>query len=95
MKRIHIVLALFVSVALAGCESKEAKLAALKAQYQPMYKQYFNDCLAIKPAGADSYFKGTPPPPPNPQREAAHNQKCLEEAKPLNALDQQMQALQK
>jgi hypothetical protein len=94
MKRIALSFALLALLASIGCESKEAKLAELKAQYQPLYKQYFNDCLAIKTAGADAYFKGTGPLPIDAKQEAAHNVKCAQESKQVSALAQQMQSLQ-
>ena len=94
MKRVVISFALMFLPVFTGCKSKEAKLAELKAQYQPLYKQYFNDCLAIKTAGADAYFKGKAPVPTDPKQEAAHNEKCAQESKQVSALEQQMQSLQ-
>jgi hypothetical protein len=94
MKRFALSLALFALLASIGCESKEAKLTELKAQYQPLYKQYFKDCLTLKTAGADAYFNGTGPLPIDPKQEAAHNEKCAQESKQVSALAQQMQSLQ-
>lgn len=94
MKMIHVVSVLLMLLAVTGCESKQAKLAALKAQYDPLNKQYYDECVDGA-KGADAYFKGTHPKVPTPQEEAAHNQKCAQELKQVTALEQQMQALQK
>ena len=94
MKRIALSFSLLALLALAGCEDKQAKLDALKAQYGPAYKQYSNDCLAIKGAGATAMMSGTTAKAPTPEEEAAHNKKCAEESKNVTALEQQISALQ-
>jgi len=94
MKRIALSFGLLTLLALAGCENKQAKLDALKAQYGPAYKQYSNDCLAINGAGATAMMSGTPAKTPRPAEEAAHNKKCAEESKNVTALEQQISALQ-
>lgn len=95
MKRVSIALVLLACIALAGCESKQAKLAALKAQYDPLNKKYFYDCIGSQQNDSDAYFKGTKPKTITPEQEAAHNQMCAQELKQVTDLEQQMQALQK
>lgn len=94
----RIILASILScIALVGCESKQAKIDKLQAQYQPLNTQYNNDCVApaFGAKGADSYFKGTAPKVPTPQEEAAHNQKCAQELQQVTALEKQIEELQK
>ena len=92
-----LMLALVLSNMLVGCESKQAKLSKLEAEYKPVDMQYNNDCVA--PAygakGAEAYFKGTTPKVPTPLEEADHNQKCAQELRQVTALEQQIAALQK
>lgn len=97
MKRIPLSFFLLVLLASAGCENKQAKVDALKAQLDPLTKRYQADCIdpVMGMQGADTYFKGTQPKVPSPQEEAAHNQKCAQEASQIKALEQQMQAVQK
>ncbi len=97
MKRIALSFGLLTLCALSGCENKQAKLDSLKAQLDPLQKQYQADCIdpAMGVKGADSYFKGAQPETPSPQDESAHNQKCSQELSKIKALEQQMQAAQK
>jgi hypothetical protein len=97
MKRIALSFALLAIIASAGCDNRQAKLDALKTQYDPLNKQYYSECIepASSAKGADSYFKGTPAKVPSPQEEAAHNQKCAQELSQIKTLEQQMQPLQK
>ena len=87
----------FSCVALAGCESKQAKIDKLQAEYKPLNTQYNNDCIApaFGAMGAESYFKGTAPKVPMPQEEAEHNQKCAQELRQVTAIEQQINALSK
>ena len=94
MKIITLLFALLSVAFCVGCDNKQAKLDALKAQYGPAYKQYSNDCLAINGAGATAMMGGTPAKAPTPEVEAAHNKKCAEESKNVTALEQQISALQ-
>jgi hypothetical protein len=95
--RRFLVLSVVLCVALIGCESRQAKIAKLQAEYKPINTQYNNDCIA--PAygakGAEAYFKGATPKVPTPQEEAAHNQRCAQELRQVTALEQQIEALQK
>ena len=95
--RRFLMLSIVFSVALVGCESKQAKIDKLEAQYKPLNTQYNKDCIApaFGAKGADSYFKGEAPKVPTPQEEAAHNQKCAQELQQVTALEQQIEALQK
>ena len=85
------------SIALVGCESKQAKIDKLEVQYKPLNVQYNKDCIApaFGAKGAESYFKGEAPKVPSPQEEAAHNQKCAQELRQVTTLEQQIEALQK
>lgn len=95
MRRI-VFISILSCIALAGCESKQAKINKLQAQYKPLNTQYNNDCIApaFGAKGAESYFKGTAPKVPTPQEEAAHNQKCAQELQQVTALEKQIEALQ-
>jgi hypothetical protein len=95
--RRFLMLSIVLSIALVGCESKQAKIDKLQAQYKPLNTQYNKDCIApaFGAKGAESYFKGEKPKVPTPQEEAAHNQKCAQELQQITALEQQIEALQK
>jgi hypothetical protein len=95
--RRFLMLSIVFSIALVGCESKQAKIDKLQAQYKPLNTQYNKDCIApaFGAKGAESYFKGEAPKVPTPQEEAAHNQKCSQELQQVTALEQQIEALQK
>jgi hypothetical protein len=90
-------LSILFGITLVGCDSKQAKIDKLEAQYKPLNTQYNKDCIApaFGAKGADSYFKGEAPKVPTPQEEAAHNQKCAQELQQVTALEQQIEALQK
>jgi hypothetical protein len=92
-----LILSILFSIALVGCESNQAKIDKLQAQYKPLNVQYNTDCVApvYGAKGADSYFKGTAPKVPTPQEEAAHNQKCAQELQQVTALEKQIEELQK
>jgi hypothetical protein len=95
--RRFLTLSILFWIALAGCESKQAKIDKLEVQYKPLNTQYNKDCIApaFGAKGAESYFKGEAPKVPTPQEEAAHNQKCAQELQQVTALEQQIEALQK
>ena len=95
--RRFLTLSILFCIALAGCESKQAKIDKLQAQYKPLNTQYNKDCIALAfgAKGAESYLKGEAPKVPTPQEEAAHNQKCAQELQQVTALEQQIEALQK
>jgi len=95
--RRFLMLSIVFGIALVGCESKQAKIDKLQAQYKPLNTQYNKDCIApaFGAKGAGSYFKGEAPKVPTPQEEAAHNQKCSQELQQVTALEQQIEALQK
>ena len=95
--RRFLMLSIVFSITLVGCESKQAKIDKLQAQYKPLNAQYNKDCIApaFGAKGAESYFKGETPKVPTPQEEAAHNQKCAQELQQVTALEQQIEALQK
>ena len=95
--RRFLMLSIVFSIAIVGCESKQAKIDKLQAQYKPLNTQYNKDCIApaFGAKGAESYFKGETPKVPTPQEEAAHNQKCAQELQQVTALEQQIEALQK
>ena len=95
--RRFLMLTIVFSIALVGCESKQAKIDKLEAQYKPLNTQYKKDCIApaFGAEGSGSYFKGEKPKVPTPQEEAAHNQKCAQELQQVTALEQQIEALQK
>lgn len=97
MKRTALSFGLLTLIALSGCENKQAKVDALKAQLDPLTKRYQADCIdpVMGMQGADAALKGTKPKVPSPQEEAAHNQKCAQEASQIKAIEQQMQAIQK
>ena len=97
MKRIPTSFVLLLLLAMAGCENKQAKEDALKAQLEPLTKRYQVDSInpVMGMQGADAALKGTPAKAPSPQDEAAHNQKCAQELSQIKALEQQMQAVQK
>ncbi|MGC2160594.1 MAG: hypothetical protein WA634_01675 [Silvibacterium sp.] len=95
--RRFLLLSIFFSIALVGCESKQAKIDKLQAQYTPLNTQYNKDCIApaFGAKGAEGYLKGETPKVPTPQEEAAHNQKCAQELQQVTALEKQIEALQK
>ena len=95
--RRFLMLSIVFSITLVGCESKQAKIDKLQAQYKPLNTQYNKDCIApaFGAKGAESYLKGEAPKVPTPQEEAAHNQKCAQELQQVTALEQQIEALQK
>ena len=95
--RRFLMLSIVFSITLVGCESKQAKIDKLQAQYKPLNTQYNKDCIApaFGAKGAESYFKGEKPKVPTPQEEAAHNQKCAQELQKVTALEQQIAAVQK
>ena len=95
--RRFLTLSILFCIALAGCESKQAKIDKLEVQYKPLNPQYNKDCIApaFGAKGAQSYFTGEAPKVPTPQEEAAHNQKCAQELQQVTALEQQIEALQK
>ena len=95
--RRFLMLSIVFSITLVGCESKQAKIDKLQAQYKPLNTQYNKDCIApaFGAKGAESYFKGETPKVPTPQEEAAHNQKCAQELQQVTALEQQIETLQK
>ena len=95
--RRFLMLSIVFSITLVGCESKQAKIDKLQAQYKPLNTQYNKDCIApaFGAKGAESYFKGEKPKVPTPQEEVAHNQKCAQELQQVTALEQQIEALQK
>ena len=95
--RRFLMLSIVFSITLVGCESKQAKIDKLQAQYKPLNTQYNKDCIApaFGAKGAESYFKGEAPKVPTPQEEAAHNKKCAQELQQVTALEQQIEALQK
>ena len=95
--RRFLTLSILFGITLVGCESKQAKIDKLEAQYKPLNMQYNKDCIApaFGAKGAESYLKGEAPKVPTPQEEAAHNQKCAQELQQVTALEQQIEALQK
>lgn len=97
MKRISLSFVFLALIACAGCDNKQAKVDAFKAQLEPLQKRYQADCIdsVMGVQGADSALKGTPTTTPSPQDEAAHNQKCAQELSQIKTLEQQMQAVQK
>ncbi len=80
---------------LAGCQSKQVRLAQLNTQYKTVNQQYFNDCIAPMQGDTDAYFKGTKPKVVPPQEVEAHNQKCAQELRQVTTLEQQMADLSK
>ena len=77
---------------LAGCQSKHVDTAALQQQYQQAHKQYVDDCVTPMTSGAGNALSGKTSPTPNPQDQAAQQQKCEAEAKRAGELQKQLQA---
>lgn len=94
MKPLLPIAAVLACLTLAGCQSKQARLAKLEDEYSTAHKLYYDDCIApaYGAAGMDAYFKGTKPKIPTPQEEAAQQQKCKQEAQHAGELQQQLQA---
>lgn len=91
MKRKLIAAALIFGIlALAGCESKQAKVKRLEAEYDKLNAQYRNDCLGMGGSdaqgvndallGQSAKAKAAPVMPPEQQA------KCKEEKKKLDPL---------
>jgi hypothetical protein len=94
MRRIVIV-SILSCTAFVGCESKQAKIDKLQAQYKPLNAQYYNDCIESERGGTDAYFKGSKPKVVSPQEVEAHHQKCAQELRQVTAIEQQITALSK
>ena len=94
MRRLFIFL-FIASLAVAGCESRQHKLAQLNAQDKVLNQKYFDDCIAPMQGGTSAYFKGQKPKVASPAEEAAHNRKCAEELKQVTTLEKQIASLSK
>ena len=91
MKNRFAIIALTVVVlTIAGCESKQARVKRLEAQYDKLNAQYRNDCLGMggsNAQGVDEALLGTPSKSGStsamtPQQQA----KCREEKAKLDPL---------
>lgn len=88
--RFAIIALTFAMLAVAGCESKQAKVKKLEAEYDKLNAQYRNDCLGMggsNAPGVDEALLGTPSKSAatsamTPQQQA----KCKEEKATLDPL---------
>ena len=88
--RLAIIVLTFATLAAAGCESKQARVKRLEAEYDKLNAQYRNDCLGMGGSdaqGVNDVFLGTPAkastsPAMTPQQQA----KCKEEKAKLDPL---------
>lgn len=104
MKSIALITVTLACIVLAGCESKQAKLDKLQAEYKVASKRHFDDCIApiYGGAGADAYFKGEKPKVLTPQekvaqqqKEAEQQQKCAQELDQVAGIQKQIEAVAK
>jgi hypothetical protein len=92
--RVHVVIAVLVLAAFTGCQSKQARTAKLQDAYNKAHQKYYNDCIAPAYGGksASAALGGTAEKPPTPQKSAAQQQKCIQEAKEAGELQKQIEA---
>ena len=93
-----VVTLIFAMLAVAGCESKQAKVKRLEAEYDKLNAQYRNDCLGMggsNAQGVNDALLGTPSkstaaPVMTPQQQA----RCKEEKAKLDPLADELLKVQ-
>ena len=100
MKKVSVALSVVLAIhGLSGCESKQAKVNRIEAEYDRLNAQYRRDCLGMggsNAAGVNEALMGTPSkekaaPAMTPQQQA----NCKEEKSKLDPLaDELLQAQQ-
>ena len=86
------------TLALSGCESRQAKVNRLQAEYDKLYAQYRSDCLVAGDAGAksvnDAMLGSSSTTPQNPALTPDQKAKCKEEKAKLDPLADELLKVQ-